>query len=111
MDKILLSPPVVFLIMFVFLVILGALLKRLAFRVKKEPSGLGEPYACGEDVPDQLAQPDYSQFFPYAFYFTIAHVATLMITTVPVDKIGSLALPFIYIGSLVIGLFVLLRRE
>ncbi len=111
MRNILLNPPVTFLVVLIFLSALGLVLGRLAFRVKKDPNGMGESYACGEDIPDHSAQPDYSQFFPYAFYFTIAHVATLMITTVPVETLATLVMPLIYIGSLVIGLFVLLRRN
>jgi len=111
MDKWLLNPPVAFLIVFVFFLILGLLLSRLSYRSKKEPApGSGKPYACGEDIQDHLSQPDYSQFFPFAFYFTIAHVATLMVTTVPAETIETLIIALVYIGALTVGLFILLRR-
>jgi len=111
MDKILLSPPLAFLILLVFFWVLSILLSRMAFRGKKQAHGTGESYACGEDVPDHLAQPDYSQFFPYAFFFTIAHVATLIVTTVPMETPRALVMAVIYIFVVVIGLYVLLRRS
>lgn len=111
MDNILLSPPVAFLILLVFFWALSAMLSRLAFRGKKQVHGTGESYACGEDLPDHLAQPDYSQFFPYAFFFTIAHVATLIVTTVPMETLRALVMAVIYIFAVVIGLYVLLRRS
>ncbi len=39
----------------------------------KSPDTPGKlaPYACGEDMPSHLMQPDYSQFFPFAFFFTV----------------------------------------
>ena len=58
-------------------------LSRLALRKGRTGAG-AEPYACGEDLPDHMIQPDYGQFFPFAFFFTILHVVALMATTVPV---------------------------
>jgi len=111
MDNVLLSPPLAFLIILVFFWAFSVLLSRMAFRAKKQAHGTGEAYACGEDVPDHLAQPDYSQFFPYAFFFTIAHVATLIVTTVPMETMRALVMAVIYIFVIVIGLYVLLRRS
>jgi NADH:ubiquinone oxidoreductase subunit 3 (subunit A) len=114
MDKtlILLSPPFVVLIIFVFLSVLSYGVSRVSYKNNgKKKSGAGKSYACGEDVPDHMAQPDYSQFFPYAFFFTIAHVATLMVTTLPTETIASLVIAVIYIVAVVIGLYILLRRS
>ena len=111
MENVLLNPPLAFLILLVFFWVFSVLLSRMAFRAKKQAQGTGEAYACGEDVPDHLAQPDYSQFFPYAFFFTIAHVATLIVTTVPMETIRALVMALIYIFVIVIGLYVLLRRS
>jgi NADH-quinone oxidoreductase subunit A len=110
MQSIILSPPVVFIVLLIFFWALSVLFSRLAFRSKKHASGTGKSYACGEDIPDHLAQPDYSQFFPYAFFFTIAHVAVLIITTVPMETLRALVMAIIYILVVVIGLYVLLRR-
>lgn len=110
MQSIILSPPVVFIVLLIFFWALSVLSSRLAFRSKKHASGTGKPYACGEDIPDHLAQPDYSQFFPYAFFFTIAHVAVLIVTTVPMETLRALFMAIIYILAVVIGLYALLRR-
>ena len=36
-------------------------------------------------------QPDYGQFFPFAFFFTILHVVALMVATVPAGTCGIAA--------------------
>jgi NADH-quinone oxidoreductase subunit A len=110
MNNILLSPPLAFLIFLVCAFLLAWLLAKLAWRNSGQTEGTGKPYACGEDITNHLAQPDYSQFFPYAFFFTIAHVATLIVTTVPLETSRTLAICLIYIAAVIIGLTVLLRE-
>ncbi|MCU0652205.1 MAG: hypothetical protein MUC39_04625 [Candidatus Omnitrophica bacterium] len=100
MDKWLFTPPLVFLIIFFLILFLSSLFSWLAWQRKdKRTEGAGKAYACGEDVKDHLAQPDYSQFFPFAFFFTIAHVATLMMTTVPSETAETLVLAVILIPA------------
>jgi NADH:ubiquinone oxidoreductase subunit 3 (subunit A) len=110
MHDILLSPPAAFIIFFVFLMVLSRLASKIAFINQKKVDGTGESYACGEDIKDHLAQPDYSQFFPYAFFFTLAHVAAMVITTVPVENAHTLILALSYICVIVVGLYILLRK-
>ncbi|MBI4708089.1 MAG: hypothetical protein HY761_09230 [Candidatus Omnitrophica bacterium] len=111
MNKILLSPPVAFLIVLAFFWLLSFLFAKLAFKKEKVASGAGEPYACGEEGYNPLAQPDYTNFFPYAFFFTLAHVATLIITTIPMETVATFAMAAFYILGAVIGLYILLRRQ
>jgi len=111
MDNWLLSPPVAFLVLFIFLAALSYLFSFLSFRVKKKSIGSGEAYACGESNYNAMAQPDYSQFFPFAFFFTILHVVTLVVATVPLAEPGSVAIAFIYLGGAAFGLFLLFRRQ
>ena len=85
-------------------------LSRFAFSVKDKKKGSLEPYACGEDKYDHTAQPDYSQFFPFAFFFTIAHVATLILATVPSTKGPVFALALIYILAVVTSLTTFLKK-
>ncbi|MDD5432761.1 MAG: hypothetical protein PHO70_07250 [Candidatus Omnitrophica bacterium] len=110
MHRILLSPPVAFIILFLVIVIFTALLSRLAFRVKKVKEGTGKSYACGENNYDNMAQPDYSNVFPFAFFFTLAHVATLIIATVPLATVGTFIMVSLYILGAFIGLSILFRR-
>jgi len=105
------SPAVVFIIVFFAIWLVCHLLKKLAFRSNKPvKNGRGQSYACGESNYDDMAQPDYSAFFPFAFFFTLAHVATLIITTLPQESIGAFIIAGIYIIGAAIGLYILFRR-
>lgn len=86
----------------------------MALKPKKVINGQGEPYSCGENIPTHMIQPDYTQFFPFAFYFTILHVVALMLAIVPATTVNTFAKIFImamiYILGAIIGLVVLYRR-
>ncbi|MDD5085544.1 MAG: NADH-quinone oxidoreductase subunit A [Candidatus Omnitrophica bacterium] len=110
MDKWLLSPPGAFIVMIVFVALLSYLFSKLSFHGKKRTEGSEESYACGEDDYDHMAQPNYSQFFPFAFFFTIAHVATLILTSVPVETLKIMVMALIYISAVIVGLVILLER-
>ena len=110
MDKILLSPPIAFLIMLAAVMALAGALSKLSFKPKKQEEGTGRAYACGEDMPTDLTQPDYSQFFPFAFFFTILHVFTLIVATAPVLTPQSFVMAAIYILAAITGLVILFRR-
>jgi hypothetical protein len=107
----LLIPPIAFGIVLLAAFGLSLALSRLAFRVRKTRSGgATEPYACGEDFPIPMIQPNYGQFLPFAFFFTILHVVALTIATVPVETRGTLAFAGLYILGAVVGLSVLYRK-
>ena len=111
MHNWLLFPPVAFIIVLFAVWFLSRVFSRLAFRSSaKRQKGTGEPYACGEEGYDPMAQPDYSTFFPFAFFFTLAHVATLIMTTVPTESLMTFILASIYIIGAVWGLYILFRR-
>jgi NADH:ubiquinone oxidoreductase subunit 3 (subunit A) len=105
-----LSPPAVFVVILITVSGLSYVLSGLALKPKKIPDGLTEPYACGEDIPTHMIQPDYSQFFPFAFYFTILHVVALVVVLVPAVTIETFIMAIIYIFCAIIGLTVLYRR-
>jgi NADH-quinone oxidoreductase subunit A len=110
-QSLLLSPPVAFAVLFAAVAGLSALSKRISFRSKnKNSAGAGAEYGCGEDFKGHMAQPDYSQFFPFAFFFTILHVVALVIATVPSVDAGTFAIAAVYCAGAVIGLSVLQRR-
>lgn len=110
MNTILLSPPVAFVLVLIAMLLFSKLLSALSYDPKKHGEGEGKSYACGEDVPTNLMQPDYSQFFPFAFFFTLLHVFTLTIATVPGLASGSFVIAVIYILAAVTGLVILFRR-
>ena len=99
--------PLDFILLLLVLAGLSALFKRLAPKGTPSP-GKGEPYACGQDVPTGRIQPSYGEFFPFAFFFTIMHVATLVLCTVPADAVW-LAAPFLAIAAL--SIVILFRKD
>ena len=113
MTDLLLIPPVTFLVMLVLSWVHSRGFDALAFKVDpaKQPPGKYKPYACGEiDVADHRAQPDYDQFFPFAFFFTIMHVVALIVTTLPVGSPHAMVLALGFLFSAFVAVYVLLRR-
>jgi hypothetical protein len=105
-----LLPPLAFLIVLGTVVVLWAVLGRLRFRTTEHAAGEGKAYACGEDLPDHLIQPDYGQFLPFAFFFTVLHVVALVVATAPAAALASVAIAALYIVGALIGLVVLYRK-
>jgi len=69
--------------------------------------GKTKAYACGEDYTVNRAQPDYNQFFPFAFFFTIMHVVALVIATVPKGVYLPAA---VYLLAAVMALVILFKK-
>jgi NADH-quinone oxidoreductase subunit A len=111
MEKILLSPPAALIILLAVALLLSALGASISFKSQKRPEGLEKAYTGGELVETHRVQPDYSQFFPFAFYFMILHVVTLVIATSPTENAGSFAIAAIYLFGAVLGLVILFRNE
>lgn len=110
MNNFMLTPPIVFAIIFTISIILSGLLKKISYKPKIPAEDLRKEYACGEEASGERAQPDYSQFFPFAFFFTILHVVSLVVTTVPVENLQNFAIAVIYVLGAITGLFILFRR-
>ncbi|HAH32551.1 MAG TPA: hypothetical protein DCL44_09595 [Elusimicrobia bacterium] len=88
--NILLSPPAAFIITLLFLIFVSELLAPLAPTPKTAPgSGKNKPYGCGEEVSEQRVNPDYQGFFPFAIFFTLLHVAALMVATWSFNPISA----------------------
>ena len=80
--NILLSPPVAFILFLVISLGLYAVGRLMAGKVKVEGGKL-ETYACGEDYQAEKLTYGYKRFYVAAIFFTIMHVATLTVATVP----------------------------
>lgn len=79
---ILLFPPVTFAASLALVVFFSLLVSPLETRPERVPgSAKHKPYGCGEEVPSEQAIPDYQGFFPFAIFFTLLHVAGLMLAT------------------------------
>ena len=87
--------------------LLGAL-SLLSFKAKGNPDQK-KPYACGENVTKHRLQPEYSQFFAFAFFFTIMHVIALFVATVPKESTMLLGISAIYLVCAIVGLYILQR--
>ncbi len=111
MERWLLTPPIAFIIILFATIILSRLFAKLSFKPNKHSVGEGQSYACGEENYNNMAQPDYSVFFPFAFFFTLAHVATLIMTTVPAESIETFVMAAIYVIGAALSLYILFRSE
>jgi len=109
-SAILFSPPVAFIIALLAVGLFYKVCARFAYKKKHDADGSKKAYACGEDFKGHFIQPDYSQFFPFAFFFTILHVVALIIATVPAETAGVFAIAVFYIIAAIIGLLILLRK-
>ncbi len=110
MSMILLVPPVAFTIILVVVWLLFAASGTLSLKRRGPRGALDKPYAGGEDVEKHRFQPDYGQFFPFAFFFTIMHVVTLIVATSPARTLESLSIAAIYVLGALLGLVMLFRR-
>jgi hypothetical protein len=106
MEMNLMLPPVAFVILLGASALLLAGMKRLSSGRRR----LTEPYACGEELSSHLIQPDYGQFLPFAFFFTILHVIALMAATVPATTLGSSGIAVIYLGCALLWVYKLYAR-
>jgi NADH:ubiquinone oxidoreductase subunit 3 (subunit A) len=107
----LLLPPIAFLVLLAFGIIVSFFTSRLAYKAKTHPKGKFKAYACGEDVPCHRLQPNYSQFFPFAFFFTIMHVLALIVATAPASAVRTSGVDVLYLLAAVVGLFILYRKS
>jgi NADH:ubiquinone oxidoreductase subunit 3 (subunit A) len=109
-EKSILTPPVAFIIVLAVTILISGLLSKSSFRTRRGEDASTTSYSCGEEGLTPLIQPDYSQFFPFAFFFTILHVTALMITTVPIETLGSLSIAVVYLAGAMTALFILFRK-
>ena len=106
MSTFLLAPPIAFLIFLVLSAGISLTGKLVAAKGVESP-GKTKSYACGEDMPENKGQPEYSQFFKFAFFFTLMHVVVLIVAT---DPSGISLMSGLYLIVTVASLFMLFRR-
>ena len=106
--RILLSPPIVFIIAFGIGLLIYWLGRSMAPRTNMT-AAKGTPYACGEDAPMVKAQISYKMFFSLAIFFTVMHVAALVITTLPGGGFSAI-LGVSYLAIIILSIFALVTR-
>jgi NADH:ubiquinone oxidoreductase subunit 3 (subunit A) len=107
MENLLLSPPVA---MSVFLALAYGLY-RLSGALSapgQEHHGKHQPYACGEDLLPQKVQLTYRAFFWLALMFGILHLATLVVSTLPLG-VTSHRIAVVYLVGIGISVLVLTK--
>lgn len=111
MNNWLFVPPVTFGLLLLTVTILEVVSRRLAPRGTVSP-GKTKAYACGEDPVSDRIQPSYGEFFPFAFFFTIMHVVTLILAMVPQNDLANfVGVAALYLLTLISGLFILFREK
>lgn len=99
------SPPIVFIIFVVISLLISRVFSLYSFKNPQRDRGL-DAYACGERDVRHYINPDYGQFFPYAFFFTIMHVLVLVVATAPG---GALLMPLLYTVAGVLAMVIVLK--
>ncbi len=107
--EILLYPPVAFLIALSAVYLFAAFFSNWAPKPAHNPEKT-KTYACGEDFPSEKVIPGYEEFYPFAIFFTVLHVAGLMLATMAAASAISFAVPLIYVVLIGIILTVLFIR-
>src|SRR5512136_2827834 len=106
--EILISPPVAFLLFLAIFFLFYFLIGRVAPKVANVGGKL-KSYACGEDVPGQKVQFGYRLFFFIALFFTMMHVAALVIATIPKGPLGYFGV--FYLAMIFLSVLALITRD
>jgi len=106
--SVLLSPPVAFFVFLGAAFGLYALGRGMAPKLTNTGGKL-TTYACGENIPGVKIQFGYRLFFFIALFFTMMHVAVLVIATVPAGKIVFFAL--FYLIMIFLSVMALVTRS
>ena len=105
---ILISPPIAFIIFLILFYALYWLGSRMAPKLKKVGGKL-TTYACGEDIPGVKLQFGYRFFFFIAIFFTMMHVAALVVATLPTGPLVYLGV--FYLGMIFLSVLTLITRS
>jgi hypothetical protein len=106
MESYIFAPPIVFSFFFIIFFAGSRILSKYSRRGTRGEFET-DSYACGQRNVEHYVNPDYSEFFPFAFFFTIMHVMVLVIATAPYD---ALILPAVYILSGILAMAIIFRR-
>lgn len=105
---ILLTPVLAFLIFLAVSLFIYWLGGRMAPKLRKIGGKL-TTYACGEDLPGVKIQWGYRLFFFIALFFTIMHVASLVVATLPSGPIVLFGI--FYLAMIFLSILALVTRS
>ena len=106
MATFLLLPPVAFVLYLLLSFGVSSLAGKMATK-GGDSENKRKSYACGENFTQNRGQPDYSEFFKFAFFFTLMHIVVLVVA---MDPVGPTIPAIIYVGVTGLSLFILLRK-
>ena len=81
----------------------------MAPKLKDQGAKLSQ-YACGEDFPAKKVQVGYKLFFYAALFFTMMHVAALVIATIPGGNMAYAMLGIVYLLMITLSVVALLLK-
>jgi len=102
MDKIILSPPIAFLINFGLVALLSGLGGYAAFR-GKQSAEKSSTYSSGEAAPVSFGAPGYRPFFVIALFFAVLHLGVLVLVTSTPSMTS-----FAFLAGLIVALWALI---
>ena len=105
---ILLSPLISFVIFLLIYFVFYRISAGLAPK-GKATAGKLTTYACGEDIPGYKIQFGYRRFFFVALFFTMMHVAALVVATVPKGPLVYFGI--FYLGMIFLSILALITRS
>jgi len=108
-GNMLLSPPIALCLFLALSYGLYRLGGAVAAQGEEHP-GKHLPYACGEDLMPPKVQLTYHAFFRLALMFAILHMATLVVSTLPLEG-ASHRIAVTYLAGIAISVFVLTKGE
>jgi len=111
LHSFLILPPIVFALVFLFMVVLSKITGKLSYKNPKNAEWKSKAYACGEDIPEHRLKPSYVEFFPVAFFFTIMHVVTLLLASTPADMTKSLGITVLFIAAAYLSILIIFRSD
>lgn len=106
MEVIFYSPPVLFALFLLYYLVFSKWLSKFSSTKKPGKHAL-DSYACGQRDVENYVNPDYSQYFSYAFIFTVVHILILVVATAPRD---AQILPALYIITGILAIFIAFKR-
>lgn len=106
MESVFYSPPVIFSLLLLTLFGISTWLTRFANKAESGEHSK-DPYACGHRDVENYVNPDYSQYFPYAFIFTVVHILILVVATAPPEASFT---AIIYIISGILAILIAFKR-
>lgn len=106
MKEVLYSPPIIFVLFILIFALCSKWLSKYALKGKSGEHTY-ESYACGQRNVENYVNPDYSQFYPFAFVFTIVHVLILVAATAPAN---ASILPAVYVVVGILALIISFKR-